>query len=118
MKGLTVYIYKNNGDCSNGGLSSKYSKATLIGKNVDGVNVASVVEPSEDAPAVKLVSKKALEGGTLYYCEPVEVKKEGYAGYMFGGCFVYSCDSRFPFRYPIKLFDRQESVKLYDMLSR
>ena len=46
--GLTVRIYRDGGDdCTNGGISSKVERLTLL-------NVAGPFEPSFDAPAAML----------------------------------------------------------------
>lgn len=109
-KGLHVSIYKNAnaefGDCSNRGLSSRHNRATLTGPNIP-----EIFEPSEDAPEVQLLPGNLGHG---YKAVPAE-HGEG-AGPMFGGCFIYTSDSRFPSKQPIPLHDRWEDWDLYDRM--
>lgn len=89
--GLTVHIYKNSlGDSSNGGVSSKVEKLTLL-------NVGGPCEPSFDAPAAML-KVKAIGSRKHPYIEPVTVTKSGdlleIKGGMFGGTYAIG-DSRF-----------------------
>ncbi len=68
-------------------------------------------EPTEDYPAVKLV-RRELFGMKYIHAEPVN-QPSGMNGPMFGGTFIYSCDSRFRDMcpYPIPLHDRFETVE-------
>ena len=105
-KGLIVYILKNKGlgDCSNGGISSKHDEALLVFENGE----AGIFEESDDRPTIKLV-KRMIWGEEYVHVEPIDNKKGG--GFMAGGCFVTSSDSRFSEfanRYPVSLHDRQE----------
>lgn len=105
-KGLRLEIYKDqpHHSCSNGGISSRCNTVTLVGDNIP-----KVFEVSEDAPAVKLV-KRTIFGKEYLHIEPVEPVGKGKTGWMAGGSFVYSCDSRFRnlSPYPLSLHDRQE----------
>ncbi len=103
MKGLSAYIYKPQyGDCSNGGLSSKYTNVIIVDETIP-----EIFSTNETTPAVKLVYRKLSSMNEPYiHAEPVE-RKRG-CGPMFGGCFIYSSDSRFPHNYPIPLHDRFE----------
>ena len=89
--GLTVRIYRDGGDdATNGGISSKVEKLTLL-------NVGGPFEPSSDAPAAMLKTK--VVGGRKHpYIEPVTVTKSGdlleIKGGMFGGTYAMG-DSRF-----------------------
>ncbi len=112
MKGLLCWIYKDEGgDSSNGGLSSKAQRVILVDSEIGD----APFEPSEKIPAVKLVRRNI--GGEYLSAQPMSEPYDE-IGYMFGGCFIYSSDSRFPSSYPIPLHDRCESQKLYDTLSR
>lgn len=115
MKGLLVSILEDKriGNCSNNGISSRCSQVVLVGEGIP-----EIFEPSEDAPAVKLVKRILFCTKEYIHCEPVESTRRGNVGYMAGGTFVYSSDSRFPSDYPIPLHDRQETQEQYDMLSR
>lgn len=108
-KGLLVHRVKPDYDCTNGGISSTHDQFILIGEEVPGV-----FEPHEKTPALKLV-KRIIFGKEYIHAEPLN-EPEG-IGWMFGGNFIYSSDSRFPNKYPIPVHDRQESQELYDALS-
>ena len=105
--GLIAKIFKSNYvDCSNGGLSSRSEGVCLT--NVDGP-----FEPSDQYPAAKLVVRPRV--GNLV-CIPEEIGADKWT--MFGGCFVYSSDSRFSeavrhmtgygFGFPVAMHDRVE----------
>jgi len=104
MKGMLASVYRNDagwGDATNGGVTSKHKQVVLIGEGV-----AEVFAPSETAPALRLVRKTGY-----LYAEPVH--QPNGVGWMFGGNFIYSSDSRFPLRFPIPVHDRQESREQY-----
>jgi len=107
MKGLTAWIYKSDGkDCSNGGLSSKAEKVTLIPSH-DFPCIPELFEASEEAPAVAIVERNC--GGPYLTAYPVNADGDiDSAGRMAGGCFISACDSRFPANYPVPLHDRKE----------
>lgn len=111
-KGLMCDIYesKSIGNCSAGGISEQCKEVVLIW---DGC--PEIFASREGMPAVKLV-KRELWGKEYLHCEPIQ-RRSG-VGPMMGGTFVYSCDSRFPSKYPIPLHDRWESHKVYDAMSR
>lgn len=105
--GLIGNVMKSaSGDCSNGGLSSKFNRVCIV-------NAEGPFAPREDLPAVKLVVRN-LFGTPYVHAEPVELK--GHA--MFGGCLIDCSDSRFSAKvaelsgyahgYPVKLHDRVE----------
>ena len=103
QKGLICNIYKpEDGDCSNGGISSRCNSVTLIGIGAD------IFDVQEDRPAVRIV-KRDLGGkyGEYMHAEPVE-QPVGMNGPMFGGCYIRG-DSRTPGAYPIPLHDRFEA---------
>jgi hypothetical protein len=104
LRGLHCGILenKNIGNCSNGGISSKVNAVTVILTDRD----THVFEPSVDAPAVKIIHR-VIAGKDYYHAEPIEPAR-GNGWYCFGGCYITTSDSRFPFRYPIALHDRQE----------
>lgn len=108
-RGLHCSIYRPSvSDRSNGGLSSKKNFVTLLCRN-------GTFEPSEDAPAIKMVRRK-ISGKEYVHAEPVEKIPESNVGYMAGGAFIYSRDENdggFQFEktvrnggYPISLHDR------------
>ena len=104
MKGLLVSILVNKsyGSASNGGISSKHSQVILTGKGLP-----EIFEPSEDTPEVRLC-ERLIGGKTYLSAYPIEPVSSDRTGYMFGGCFIYTSDSRFPNAYPIPLHDRTE----------
>jgi hypothetical protein len=105
--GIIAWIYRSDlDDCSNGGVSSKHACVCVT-------NAAGPDEPTENAPAVKLVVRD-LRHGKYVHAEPVDLEGRG----MYGGCFIDTSDSRFrqaverllghSHGYPIKLHDRTE----------
>ena len=52
------------------------------------------------------------------YLRPFKSADPNKTGYMFGGNFAYSSDSRFPFDYPLGIHDREETWEEYEMLTR
>ena len=111
MKGLYVSVYRNagnsmfDGDCTNGGISSKPNGLILVG---DGV--PEITEPNDLVPAIRLI-KRIVFGKEFWIAAPLDAKFIGESGgypYSFGGNFLYSSDSRFPSDAPIKIFDRKE----------
>lgn len=59
--------------------------------------------------------------GDYIYCEPLQPVPAGSVGYMFGGTYVCTSDSRynetFGFSYPLPLHDRTETQEQYNHLS-
>jgi len=88
--GIIVSVYRDastNYDCTNGGESSRFTKLTVV--NVDGP-----AEPSDDAPAVKLVQGPSVGGQPNPILVPVSRLESG-DWTMFGGNFGSTSDSRF-----------------------
>ncbi len=107
-KGLLVSIYSGESNCSNDGISSQTKRAVLTGPNVP-----EIFEPNNDAPEIELLPANLGPG---FKAVP---KDHGQGcGPMFGGCFIWTSDSRFPSNAPIALHDRWESQELNEMLSR
>ena len=106
--GLLVAVFRDSdlhSDCTNGGLTSKHDRFILLG-------ISGPFEPHDDAPALRLSSKSSGH----VYARPLDEPDSGNVGWMFGGNFVYTSDSRFP-EYPVPVHDRQESVETYRQLS-
>ena len=114
MQGLTAGIYESKeiGNCSNGGISKHNKTVTIVGPGIP-----RIFDARPGAPAVKIV-RRSFGGQSYIHAEPVNGKKADQVGWMAGGSFIYSCDSRFPSPYPIPLHDRQETAELNDLLSR
>jgi hypothetical protein len=102
LRGLILDIYKNQGrDWSNGGVSSRYDRVTVVGMIHYG-NRADVIPfpkssrvpfaPTDDAPAAVLV-RRMLGGEPTYHVEPL-VRPAGMVGFMAGGTYVATSDSR------------------------
>jgi hypothetical protein len=96
MKALRVDILKHNGtDCSNGGASHWHNEAYLVGDTVTGPwdvdEDGSFEVVNDQLPVFKLVHGN-LHGTVKAICiDHDDTKKHC----MFGGCFVYTSDSRF-----------------------
>ena len=87
VKGLTLYVYRDRlGDCSNGGISSRYDELILVGEEI---------------------VRRRLFGGKEEYLhiEPYDNEDKWYS---YGGNIACASDSRFPSRYPLKIHDRRE----------
>lgn len=105
--GLRVDIYRNarsGYDCTNGGVSSKAVEGILVGDGIEGPN-----EPREGQVVFRLV-KRMLGGKPYFHAEPDVPVPAGHVGYMFGGNFLYTSDSRLRriCEYPIPIHDRSE----------
>jgi hypothetical protein len=104
MKGLLVALYetKDRINCSNGGISSRCKNVLLV-----GIGIPEILEESEEHPPVHIVEREVY-GEKYLTAYPIEPCPSNKAGYMFGGTFIYSSDSRFPATYPVPLHDRTE----------
>ena len=98
LKGMLVNVFRSDTDCTNGGITSCYNHLVLV-----GAGIPEIFEANDEMPALIL----KVRYGRLY-AEPAEDPEPGRVGWMFGGNFVYSSDSRFPCAYPIPVHDRQE----------
>jgi len=103
--GMLAYVYDSPlGNCSNSGLSSKFTQVCVV--NVDGP-----FDPKPDTPAVTLTKTRY---GNLV-CIPVGLEGKWT---MFGGAYVTTSDSRFNeaveklsgygHGFPVALHDRVE----------
>lgn len=54
---------------------------------------------------VCVIRSKKVSGEIYYFLKPYHLRDKHT---MMGGCFVYSCDSRFPLNRPLPLHDRVE----------
>ncbi len=100
MKGLHCSVYRTDGiDCSIEGISKKHNHLILVSEGIPEIFAAT-----PDCPAVELVKKNVY--GKEYLCaKPLDHNDKWY---MMGGNFLYTCDSRFPQKYPIPIHDRFE----------
>ena len=104
LTGLTVYVLRNHlGDCTNNGISSNHNTLTLIGAGVEGP-----FKPSEDRPAVTMVTR-VIAGREYKHLVPCDENANPLPGWwMAGGNFAETSDSRFPNPYPLSIHDRKE----------
>lgn len=104
-KGLLCAIYESKGfgNCSNYGISARCKQVVLV-PNELFPNIPQIFEAADDAPAVEFHKIEFMDK-TFYHVKPVEL---GNRHSMFGGSFIYTSDSRFPFDHPVKLHDRVE----------
>lgn len=118
-KGLLCSIFEDKriGNCSNGGISETHKEVLVVMEEKE----AQVFDEKPERPTVKIVKRKLFGGEEYIHAEPIEGTKKGHIGFMAGGTFIYSCDSRFSnlvSPYPVPLHDRQETPEQYDQLSR
>ena len=118
--GMTVSVFRwGLGDCTNNGVSA-------VAGSLCVVNVPGPFNPSPALPAVELVEGPGGRGHAIL--RPVEAKKPGMVGPMFGGNFGYSSDSRFSEAVQkltgsrhygaVAIHDRYETPADYEALSR
>lgn len=118
VKTLPVDVYRSarrgDYDCTNGGVSSKYNTLYLV------CDEGWLEKDENDPQVVKLVVNHYgwIEGGKYLHCEPINDHNKKEIGYMMGGNFIYTSDSRFPSEYPIPIHDRSETQADYDALSQ
>ena len=114
-KAIRVAIFENKsiGNCSNQGISSRYSEILLLHER-------GFVDVDEDNPPENLceVVEQKTSFGLNRFVRPVKRTASGCVGYMFGGSLVYCSDARFSelSDAPLRLHDRQESQALYDSM--
>lgn len=94
----SIFEPKDIGNCSNHGTSYR-------NKSVKVVTDLSRVE-EYDGDALVLLAW-APTGGPIVKAVPLHILRAGEHS-MAGGCYVSTCDSRFPFFYPVPIHDRQE----------
>lgn len=94
------------GDSSLHGISSRCVEVTVIDEAILGH-----VEPSEGAPAVRLV-RRWISGRLHIHAEPWAPQASNQIR-VAGGCFIWSPDGRFASLtgYPIALHDRDETQR-------
>ena len=114
-KGIRAQIVKSNYGSANGGVSDTCREVTIVGPGFPERH-----EPSETAPAVRLV-KRVLGGKTAHYFEPVD-QPEGMCGPMASGNYVHAYGDEFStevgFYGAVPLHDRFETWAQYEAMSR
>ena len=116
MKAISLWVYKHKGeDFSNGGITSRYDEVLIECK--DGyIEVDENNLPENFCRVVVMrIGDRAYK-----YLEPCASPDKGCVGWMSGGCYAESCDSRFSriSEYPLSIHDRQETQEQYDLFSR
>lgn len=111
---LSIFEDKRIGNCSNNGISSRYNQVLLI--HEEGHVVIDEENPPENL--VRLVKCKMF-GKEYMHLEPYKPVQSGCVGYMMGGTYASSCDSRFwrISNYPLPIHDRQETQEMYNKMS-
>lgn len=107
LKLIPVDVYYNNSyrKCANGGASEKFE--TLYIEHPQGWWDRDNIQEEQ---ILKLVIRNT-SFGTFQHVEPITKKPQGRNGYMDGGSFAYSSDSRFRqliSRSPVSIHDRTE----------
>ena len=117
--GLSVSVYRwGLGDCTNGGASAEAGSLCVV-------NIPGPFNPGPSHPAFELVQGPGGKGHAIL--RPVEAKKPGMLGPMFGGNYANG-DSRMDeavreltgarFYGAVPIFDRYETPEQYEVLSR
>lgn len=127
--GLIAYVYRDAklGDCTNGGLSGRCDRLTVV-------NAAGPFDPTDDMPAVLIDShgRGIVRAVPARYDEGagqwVPDRPDGAVGPMFGGNYLAASDSRFrklcerltggSFYGAVAIHDRFETPEQYEALSR
>lgn len=121
MQHILVFVYRcaDHGDCTNGGVTSKYTSFELFWDCESEDALRYCKENNINPEQALFLVKRKLWGEDYSYAEPL-TKKPG-KWYMMGGNFVYTCDSRLykmdgkMCASPIPVFDRyEEYTEQYD----
>lgn len=117
MKALRINVYKNPcfRGCSNNGISEKYENLLLVCN--DGNFEIDTENPPENL--CKVVTRH-LFGRDYKHIEPYTAPDKGFIGWMHGGSYAATSDSRFSdiSDYPLAIHDRQETTAQYERMSR
>lgn len=97
---LTVLRRADGADCTNGGVSSK--TATIL---VTGPEIPKIFSETADCPAFTIGDR-----GGYKFLTPVVPCPRDRAGYMMGGNYAVTCDSRWNFG-ALPIHDRTESAE-------
>ena len=117
---LPIDVYKNKSyeRCSNGGITERFDRLLLVCPE-------GYIEIDEANKPDNLVVLKEREifGSKHYHIEPARKPDDNCVGWMAGGAYAASSDSRFTkmlgdLYAAISVHDRQETQKEYDLLSR
>lgn len=99
----SVYRSADGGDCTNDGITSRVEIGLLVGTDYPKGTARA------DCPTF-LLREREVMGKIYLHAIPSDIPEgeKGYSGWMFGGNFLYTSDSRFPQPYPIPVHDRRE----------
>ena len=100
-RAITFEIYQSKHDCTNGGISSRFTEGYLICEDGN-------LELDEDniPENTFCMERRALFGGVYFSLKPYVSLTDG-KWYMFGGNIGFTSDSRFGGQ-PLKIHDRNE----------
>ncbi len=123
MTGLSVSVI--GADCTAGGVTSEKTRAILVGPGVPEIFASSAdspalafdaeFEPQGASAGYKLVADRKWASKVLgrEVNEDLVVRARAYPvgreGGSFGGHYITTSDSRFPFESPLPVFDRFET---------
>lgn len=109
QSGLVCNILRWEHDCTNGGMTSRHNglqTVTLIRERGDALG------PFEPQPGYPAIYLRMWKGRLIAVPEAIPCAQGGEArglkGWMFGGNFIFTSDSRFPADAPIHVYDRKE----------
>lgn len=119
MRALSIDVYRDSDrwcDCTNGGISSKFTRLLVL---CDDGNI-TIPDDKELPENLVRVVKRTFAGQDVYHVEPV-AEPNG-AGWMMGGNYAASSDSRFSRMIggmygAVAIHDRQESWDFYNMMN-
>lgn len=121
MKSIYATVFRPETDCTNHGVSEKRNHFILYSADTTIEQIKAEIEKLNGR--MKIEDCLLVKGKSDYiYCTPVfEVNGKVSTGFMAGGNFIYSSDSRFEeisgCSHPIPIHDRTESWELYNALS-
>lgn len=116
MRALRIEVFRNPlyKGCANGGISEKYNDLLLVCEK------GNVQIDEDNLPENLVVMKcRVFSGREIFHIEPYKRPDKGCVGWMSGGSYAGSSDSRFSemaggFYGTISIHDRQESQEQYD----
>jgi hypothetical protein len=106
LKVVPVNVYRNGGDCTNGGITAKVDQIYII--HPEGWLKASEVDP-------ETVFEVERRGDTYWAAIPFKGAQKGLCGPMYGGNLVATTDGRLPM--VLHVHDRYETPELAQMLA-
>lgn len=103
MTGLTVNVLRSiDHDCTNNGVSANHERMVIYGLSVKNGPIDAEYNTDENA---KLYIHENPRDPSILMATP---SPDSDKMFQFGGNFIFTSDSRFPSRQPIKVHDRVE----------